>query len=331
MRRLVLVPILLLVAGLAPPLLAPAPASAASTDVAGLEAEVVRLVNDARREHDLPALDVTVQQQRKAREHSAVMAERDELHHAPDLADDVFPGDAWLGMAENVVRRMAPETAHRAFMDSPPHRANILDEDWTHVGVGIAVDGDDLWVTQRFITVKSGRTLPLFRDMPSGGWQHGAILEAWRSGLLQGCGRDRACPEGQLTRAQMATLLARITDRDPDALAARRFGDVHPDSTHAAGIGALAAAGVTRGCRDDAYCPGEPLSRGAMASLILRSNEWAGLLARRFADVAEDHTHSSAINRIAERGVTKGCEIDRYCPQRPISRVETVQLLSRAF
>jgi uncharacterized protein YkwD len=41
--------------------------------------------------------------------------------------------------------------AHGGFMASPPHRANILGERFTNVGVGVATDGESYWITQIFI------------------------------------------------------------------------------------------------------------------------------------------------------------------------------------
>lgn len=41
--------------------------------------------------------------------------------------------------------------AHRGFMGSAPHRANILEPAYTSVGVGVATNGDRYWVTQIFI------------------------------------------------------------------------------------------------------------------------------------------------------------------------------------
>lgn len=41
--------------------------------------------------------------------------------------------------------------AHRGFMDSAPHRANILGERYTSVGVGAVSLGDKWWITQIFI------------------------------------------------------------------------------------------------------------------------------------------------------------------------------------
>lgn len=303
----------------------PTPGAAAE-----LEAELARIVNQERESRGLDRLEVTVQQQRKAREHSGDMAEEQTLRHARDLAGDVFPGDAWTGLGENVVRRRTVEAAHQAFMDSPPHRENLLG-DWTHIGVGVAVDGDDLWVTQRFVGVREGHTLPLFTDMPSSGWKRQTVVDAWRTGILAGCGNDRVCADDHLSRAQTATLLARVLEREPDVDAASEFADISSGSVHAGAVGALASDGVTRGCSTDEFCPNEPVSRAATASLISRASGWSLLEQRQFDDVVPEHTHAGTINRLAERGVTDGCSATRYCPSRSVTRVEVARMLARAF
>jgi uncharacterized protein YkwD len=305
--------------------------SAENATVAELEDELVRIVNAERRSRGLPALRVTLQQQRKAREHSAVMADTRDLHHAPNLGSEVFPSDAWAGMAENIVQRRTVESAHRAFMDSPAHRDNVLDDRWTHLGVGISVDGSDLWITQRFVAVRDGHTLPMFVDMPTAAWKRETVREAWREGLLAGCGADRVCADDPVSRAQTATLLARVLDRDPDVAGSSRFADVPREYVHAGAIGALAADGITLGCASDRFCPHEPVSRAATASLISRASGWSELVQDRFEDVVREHTHAGTINRLAERRVTDGCSSDRYCPSRPVTRVETARMLSRAF
>ncbi|HET7481500.1 MAG TPA: CAP domain-containing protein, partial [Actinomycetota bacterium] len=54
---------------------------------------------------------------------------------------------------------------HRAFMESPPHRANVLDKRFRYLGVGVARDGDMIWVTVLFEAEDNpGTTL----DMPKG-------------------------------------------------------------------------------------------------------------------------------------------------------------------
>ena len=71
-------------------------------------------------------------------------------------------GIQWWGAGENVTGPGGPEeqivaNAEASLMGSPAHRANILNPDWTHAGVGIAqgADGRTLF-TQLFITAPPG-------------------------------------------------------------------------------------------------------------------------------------------------------------------------------
>lgn len=83
-----------------------------------------------------------------ARRHSARMAARDHLHHNPNLTSEV---QSWSAVAENVGVGFDVDSIHRAFMDSPSHRANIVDGRYTEIGVGVVQGADGrLWVTQVF-------------------------------------------------------------------------------------------------------------------------------------------------------------------------------------
>jgi len=94
------------------------------------------------------------------------------------------------------------------------------------------------------------------------------------AGITLGCNppdNDRFCPEGYVTRGQMAAFLRRAfaypgadTDyfTDDDA------------SVFEADINAIAQAGVTLGCNpptNDLYCPGDLVKRDQMASFLTRA------------------------------------------------------------
>ena len=81
----------------------------------------------------------------------------------------------------------------------------------------------------------------------------------------------RYCPDQSVTRAQMASFLVRAFDL-PDAADAG-FVDVSASSVHAGAINALAASGITAGCRTEpfSYCPAEKVKRGQMASFLARA------------------------------------------------------------
>ena len=96
-------------------------------------------------------------------------------------------------------------------------------------------------------------------------------------GVTTGCSRDpaRYCPQNPVTRAQIASLLARAFDLQSDTPSG--FVDVDRQSAHAASIDALAAAGITQGCRagPDRFCPDDPVTRGQAATFIIRALDHA--------------------------------------------------------
>ena len=108
-----------------------------------------------------------------------------------------------------------------------------------------------------------------FGDVPASN-VHGADIAALaRAGITKGCGPASFCPDQPVTREQMASFLVRALDLPPASAGA--FSDVPASNTHARDIAALAAAGVTKGCGADRFCPDEPVTRQQMASFLVRA------------------------------------------------------------
>lgn len=127
-------------------MLLPTTAPAALAD-ADREAAFVAAANRERADQGLAELATSSELTEVAREHSRRMAAADDLHHNPALGDDV---GGWVKVGENVGRGGTVEAIHAALMDSPSHRRNILDGDWTQIGIGVVVDDGTVWVTQLF-------------------------------------------------------------------------------------------------------------------------------------------------------------------------------------
>ena len=75
------------------------------------------------------------------------MASAQKLFHNPNLAADV---KGWSYVGENVGYGPDVATLQSAFMHSPDHRANILDHDFTQVGVGAVTVNGTVWVSVVF-------------------------------------------------------------------------------------------------------------------------------------------------------------------------------------
>jgi len=120
------------------------PASAAATSA---EQVFTAKINQARAARGLPRLATRAQLVAVARDWARTMATRSRLYHNPRLTTEV---SNWRWVGENVGYGPDALTLHAAFMNSPGHRANILDRDYTEVGVGVvSVDGR-VWVAQVF-------------------------------------------------------------------------------------------------------------------------------------------------------------------------------------
>lgn len=146
--------------------------------------------------------------------------------------------------------------------------------------------------------------------------------------ITRGCNppwRDEYCPERPVTRGEAATFLVRALDLPPGP---DRFGD-DDGTTHEAAIDALAAAGITRGCGPDRYCPHDRLSRAQMASLLARALHLPDAAGDTFRD-DDGSSHEADIERIAAPGITRGCGPQRFCPLDPVTRGQMAALLHRA-
>jgi uncharacterized protein YkwD len=105
-----------------------------------------RLMNAARERADLPKLSLDPEASKVARKHTTEMAERNLLHHTPS-SSLVRRVTRWEILGENVGVGGTVDSLHHAFMDSPPHRANILFSKFRHVGVGVRKTDERIWVT----------------------------------------------------------------------------------------------------------------------------------------------------------------------------------------
>lgn len=146
-------------------------AGSVSPTITPTEAQFVRLINADRAARGLSSLQVDARLVLAARSHCRDMGARGCLSHDSSLPGQDTPLDRYrltlartgapsprsLLVGENVLYRSqdAPDEAavdHRALMGSPGHRANILNDRFTKVGVGFYQDDQGaVWITEMFL------------------------------------------------------------------------------------------------------------------------------------------------------------------------------------
>ena len=131
-----------------PPVTAPPVTSPPSVTLSAAQQAIVGLVNQYRGQNGLVALKVNAKLVQAAQIHANDMAAMNLMAHdlpgaaLPGLADRArFVGYQYSTMGENIAYNF-PDAASvmNAWMNSPGHRANILDSSYTEIGVGIALD-----------------------------------------------------------------------------------------------------------------------------------------------------------------------------------------------
>jgi uncharacterized protein YkwD len=143
--RVLVTTLLTSVAGAVTAIALPTAALASTTT---MESQFVAKMNAAREANGQRPYTVSYDLTSIARQHSAAMASKGQLYHNPSLTSEV---QNWQAVGENVGDGPTVDDIHTAFMHSPEHRANILDHDFTQVGVGVSVDSSgQVWVTEDF-------------------------------------------------------------------------------------------------------------------------------------------------------------------------------------
>lgn len=128
---------------------------AKDTNLNSFEKEVIRLTNIEREKNGLNPLQVDEKLSEVAREKSQDMAtNRYFAHQSPKYGSpfDMMKtfGVTYKAAGENIARgQRSPEEVVNGWMNSPGHRANILNSSFSHIGVGFVEEGNH-W-TQQFI------------------------------------------------------------------------------------------------------------------------------------------------------------------------------------
>jgi uncharacterized protein YkwD len=130
------------------------------------EALVLQLLNTERAKNGLSPLVLDSILTQVARLHSADMEKRNYFSHLEPAPGRANPLDRYVRLlgrkpegvvGENIACCSQPRMGeiHRGFLASPEHKANLLDRQYTHVGIGIYETSDGrVWLTQMFCEKK---------------------------------------------------------------------------------------------------------------------------------------------------------------------------------
>ena len=166
----------------------------------------------------------------------------------------------------------------------------------------------------------------------NGHWAESSI-ERWSAyGIIQGS-NGKFDPDGQLTCAQLATILARLL-KLPAAKDAG-FTDNTADAWYYDAINRCAAAGILNGNGDGTVTPEAPITRERAMVMLARALGIEPLRnpdLTRYTDAAQVSAYAQGyVAALIEAGIVGGVTAGELAPQDNINRASTVTILDRAI
>ena len=119
-----------------------------TSSVSAYEKKVVELTNAERAKQGLAPLTLNTELSKVARTKSQDMKNKNYFDHNSPTYGSPFDmmksfGISYTSAGENIAMgQKTPEQVVQAWMDSPGHRANIMNSSFTHIGVGYVASGN---------------------------------------------------------------------------------------------------------------------------------------------------------------------------------------------
>ncbi|WP_338541534.1 S-layer homology domain-containing protein [Paenibacillus tundrae] len=136
-------------------------------------------------------------------------------------------------------------------------------------------------------------------------------------------------PERYVTRAEMATLITRITGAST-LEGSHPFTDVNSSHWADAAISVAAQSGYVQGYTDGSFKPDQAITRAEMAALLqpLVTSDLMTAVPSTFTDV-NGHWAQQAVEQLSSAGIVTGYADGSFRPSQPITRAEAVTMLNK--
>ena len=164
-------------------------------------------------------------------------------------------------------------------------------------------------------------------------WASDYIYACAEAGILSGYEDGSFLPDGSLTRAEAAKIIAEALDLSSDAETSS-FSDI-TDHWALTYIEACAEAGILSGYPDGSFCPDETVSRAEFAKMLAGAvgteTESDAALVSSFTDVPDGYWALAEIELCLEEGIITGYEDGTFLPAGSVTRAEAAAMIARAL
>ena len=194
---------------------------------------------------------------------------------------------------------------------------------------------DEILAAAREALKTAGCPSTNFTDVEENGWYHTGVDFMVRNGFMNGVADDAFDVDGNLTRAQLVTILYRIAG-EPESTATNPFADVAYGQWYTNAVIWAAENGIVKGVNTTTFAPNDQITREQIATILFRyakAEKVEGKLAG-FPDAGKVSDYAAdAMAWAVEQGLINGIsESDGktyLAPQETATRAQIAVILMR--
>ncbi|AXH99791.1 S-layer homology domain-containing protein [Sporosarcina sp. PTS2304] len=173
-----------------------------------------------------------------------------------------------------------------------------------------------------------------FSDVPSTKHFAEAVNHLAERNIIGGYPDGTFKPGESITRGQAAAIIAKMTKLDMTTVTNPGFKDVSTANGYYKAIAALSEKGVINGYGDGRFGPNDNITRGQMASILIKAFElplykepWNPDYTNSFKDLNYRNSHRAGVYSLYQLNLTTGTTPTTYSPNAPVTRGQAAKLL----
>ncbi len=190
--------------------------------------------------------------------------------------------------------------------------------------------------TTHFSKYFIGHNPKKFSDVASWQWYSGAIDFVSARDLFSGMGGNDFAPDGAMTRAMFASVLASLDNANLSNYKSSSFNDVDSDAWYSPAVAWASENGVVEGFGGGIFDPNKAITREEMAVMLYNYTVYKGikLKAREaYSDAFNDNDKVSswaakAVNEMKNAGVISGVGGNNYAPKTTANRANVAAIFT---
>ena len=194
---------------------------------------------------------------------------------------------------------------------------------------------DEILAAAREALKTAGCPSTNFTDVEENGWYHTGVDFMVKNGFMNGVADDAFDVDGNLTRAQLVTILYRIAG-EPESTATNPFADVADGQWYTNAVIWAAENGIVKGVNTTTFAPNDQITREQIATILFRyakaekvESKLAGFPdAGKVSDYAAD-AMAWAVEQGLINGISESDGKTYLAPQETATRAQIAVILMR--